>query len=285
MEGNVFIEVGLPISLIIIMIGMGLSLTAADFRRVGEQPKAVAVGTVAQLLLMPIIGFLLAWFWGGGVLAAGLVLVAVLPGGTTSNLLSYLAKANLALSITLTVIASIATILTIPFAVNLALQWFTGEGEVIRLPFIKTFVTMMVIVVIPVGIGMLINRWQPVFAKRVEPLISAFSALVLVGVIVAIVYMTWAELPGYLATSWKPVLSLNLAALVLGFVLGKLFQLSVPDTLTVMIETGIKNSTIALTIALSLLKNAELAIPAAVYGLLMYASALLLAAVGRKLAR
>lgn len=111
MQDNPFVAIGLPISLFIIMVGMGLSLTLADFKRVGEQPRSVAVGTIAQLALIPLLGFAVAYAFGlGGLLAVGIVLIAALPGGTTSNMLTYLSKGNLALSITLTVIASFATI-------------------------------------------------------------------------------------------------------------------------------------------------------------------------------
>eukprot|EP01036_Dinobryon_divergens_P005672 gene5672-7498_t len=115
MLGNTYITIGLPVSLFIIMIGMGLSLTVEDFRRVKEQPKGVIVGTVLQLVGVPLLGFAIGGLFGGGVMAAGLVLSAAMPGGTTSNVLTYMAKANLALSITLTVLASLLTVLTIPF--------------------------------------------------------------------------------------------------------------------------------------------------------------------------
>ena len=155
MQDSALIQIGLPIALFIIMIGMGLSLTPKDFLRVAEQPRGVVLGTAGQLILIPAFGFLVAWAIGGGPLAAGVVLVALCPGGTTSNLICYLARSNLALSITLTVISSFATIFTIPPLVNLALELFTGDGEVIRLPFLKTLITMAVIILIPTGIGML----------------------------------------------------------------------------------------------------------------------------------
>ncbi len=157
MESSALISVGLPISLFIIMTGMGLSLTFQDFHRIVEQPRGVLVGTFGQLLLVPFLGLVVAIAFSGmgdQVLLAGLVLVALCPGGTTSNLMCYLAKADLALSITLTVISSVLTILTIPPLFNLALEVLTGNGEQIQLPFLKTLVTMSVIVLVPTALGL-----------------------------------------------------------------------------------------------------------------------------------
>lgn len=282
MEANPLISIGLPIALFIIMIGMGLSLTPTDFRRVAEQPRAVVVGTLGQLILIPLLGFAVAAVFSSGVLAAGLVLVAVCPGGTTSNLICYLARSNLALSITLTVISSFATIATIPPLVNLGLELFTGEGEVIRLPFMKTLITMSVIVLIPTAIGMAVRGRKPELAKRFEPLISKFSALVLLLIVIAIVWSEWARLPEWLGHSFVPIVALNAAALGASWAIARLSGLAPRDRLTVVIELSLKNTTIGLLIALSLIGNVQLAIPAAIYGLVMYASAFALAAWGRR---
>ncbi len=284
MEANPLVTIGLPVALFIIMSGMGLSLAPKDFHRVIEQPRGVAVGTALQLLAVPALGFLIGWMWGGGIFAAGLVLTACLPGGTTSNVLSYLARANLALSITLTVIASLVTIASIPLYMNLALTWFVGEDMELALPVLRTLITMLVIVVIPVGLGMAFRAWKPTLAERLEPVISAFSMFVLVVIIIGIVVAERANLPGWLAAAWMPVLALNLSAVGVGFVGGKLSGLSPVDSLTVAIETGIKNTTLALTIALSLLGSTAMALPAAVYGLMMYATVTGLCWWGRRLA-
>lgn len=284
MEGNALITIGLPLALFIIMVGMGLSLTVADFRRVGQQPRAVALGTLLQLLVIPLMGFAIGGLAGGGVLAVGLVLLAALPGGTTSNVLCYLARANLALSITLTVIASLAVIFTLPFYVNWALQHFVGESTSLSLPVGKTLITMLVIVVIPVGIGMVVRAKAEGFAAKAEPWISKFALVVLIVIVIGILIAEWANLPVWLAAAWLPVLALNIGALAVGVGLGKLAGLTLQDALTVAIELGIKNTTLGLTIALSLLRSTELALPAAIYGLMMYASVAVLAVYGRRVA-
>ncbi|MBB87465.1 MAG: bile acid:sodium symporter [Xanthomonadales bacterium] len=285
MEGNALVIIGLPAALFIIMVGMGLSLAVGDFRRVAEQPRGVAIGLALQLLAVPALGFAIGGLAGGGIFAVGLVLVAALPGGTTSNLLCYLAKASLALSITLTVLASLITILTLPLYVNLALTTFMGESEALSMPVTRTLITMLVIVVIPVGIGMSIKAAAPAAASRAEPIISAFSMIVLIAIIIGIVIAEWTNLPAWLAAAWAPVLALNLSALALGLIVGKWTGLSSADGLTLAIEVGIKNTTLGLTVALSLLGSTELALASAVYGLLMYLSVIALTVYGRHLAR
>lgn len=186
MTGNALITQGLPIALFIIMIGMGLSLTFSDFKQIHERPKATVVGTALQLIAVPLLGFLIAWGMGGGVAGAGIVLIACMPGGTTANILTYMAKGNLALSLTLTVIASTLTVITIPAYMDVALEIHVGQGESLSLPFGRTLLTMMVIVIIPVLIGMLIRRKAPGFAGKAEPIISRLAIVVLISVIVGI---------------------------------------------------------------------------------------------------
>lgn len=285
MQDNPLVTTGLPIALMIIMTGMGLSLGVKDFRRIVEQPRGVAVGTFVQLLLIPLLGFALGWLFGGGVLAVGIVLVAVLPGGTTSNLLCFLGRANLALSITLTVTASLITSVTVPLYLNVALEMFVGDGEQIVLPFAKTLRTMAMIVVIPVFVGMIVNAVVPKFAKKMEPIIGLFSLLVLLFIIVLIIWTERDNLPTIIAQVWQPVLSLNLLSIAIGLLSGKLTGLSAKDSITVAIEASIKNTTLGLAIALSILKNNELALPAAAFGLLMYASVAMLTMYGRHLDR
>lgn len=284
MLGNTYITIGLPVSLFIIMVGMGLSLTVDDFRRIREQPKGVVVGTVLQLVGVPMLGFAIGGLFGGGVMAAGLVLSAVMPGGTTSNVLTYMAKANLALSITLTVIASLFTVLTIPFYMAYALPLFVGQDTELQLPFMKTLITMLVIVIIPVCLGMFIRSKKPELSKKFEPAINKFAVFVLVAIIVLIGISESENMPTWFAQAWMPVVALNLSAIALGLLGGKLSGLNKRDSLTVSVEMCVKNSTLGLTIALSLLNNAEIAVPVVVYGLLMYVTVGWLCWYGRRIA-
>ena len=284
MTGNALITQGLPIALFIIMIGMGLSLTAGDFKQVHQRPKATIVGTALQLVAVPLIGFAIAWAIGGGITGAGIVLIACMPGGTTANILTYMAKGNLALSLTLTVLASVLTVLTIPAYMDIALEIYVGKGESLSLPFGKTLLTMLVIVIIPVLIGMFIRRKKPEFARKAEPIISRLAIVVLVGVIVAISVSERDNILGWLAHAWIPALLLGVLAAAVGMFLGRLSGLSPVDTLTASIGMCIKNSTLALTIAPSILKSSEIALPSLVYGVMMYPMVAGLCWYGRKLA-
>lgn len=283
MQGSALVTIGLPISLFIIMVGMGLSLTAEDFKEIKREPRAVLVGSLLQFLGMAALGFAVGYAVGGGLLGATIVLCAVLPGGTTSNILTYLAKANLALSIALTVIASLVTIFSIPFFVNYAFTLFMGEGETLSLPILKTLITMLAIVVIPVGIGMVIKHFAPSFAEKAEPIIGKFSIFVLVAIIIGIVISERNNLGIWLESAWLPILGLMIAAIAMGFIVSKLSGLPPVDGLTIAIEMSIKNSTLGLTIALTLMNSPEMATPIAVYGLLMYPVVGVLAFYGRRL--
>ena len=284
MDFNQLISVGLPVALFIVMIGMGLSLTLTDFRRVVETPRAVMIGTLGQLLLVPLFGFAAATLFGpgSGVLAAGLVLVSLCPGGTTSNLICYLAKADVALSITLTMLSTLLTIVTIPPLLNLALELFTGDGELIRLSFWDSCKTLSTVILLPTLLGMMLRAVKPGLAQALEPVISKFSGLVLIAVVAAICVSQWDNLPGWLAATIGPVLALNFLCIAGAWLLARGGGVSVPEQLTIMIEMSTQNATVGLLIALNLIGNVELVIPCVAYGLLMYGSATAMVAFGRR---
>ena len=186
METNVITQVFLPLALFIIMMGMGLSLVVDDFRRVLRFPKAVAIGVVLKLIAIPLITFgLLAVIPLEPELAVGFILLAACPGGATTNLITNLAKGDVALSITLTAIASLITVFTIPILVNLGLEQYMGETRSILLPFGKTMAQILAITVIPVIIGMVINNRKPAFAQKAEKPVKIISAVFLVLIIAA----------------------------------------------------------------------------------------------------
>lgn len=282
MEGTALTEIALPLALAIIMIGVGLSLTPKDFKEVSARPLPLLAGFIIQLVVVPILGFLIAGTLGSATLAVGIVLVAILPGGTTSNMFTYLAKGNLALSIVMTVTVSMVTIITIPPLINFAFERFTESGQVVRLDFFRTVITIAAIVVIPTVIGMLIRHFATAFADRFESLISAFSAAVLIGIVILIAIKEWNNLPGWIASSWHMVAILNFAALALGYFVPKLLGATNRDAIAIGIESSLKNTTLGITIAISLIGNTELSIPAAVYGLLMFPVAFLMVVIGRR---
>lgn len=168
MEEGLLTTVGLPLALAFIMIGMGLSLTLDDFKRIVRYPKAVVIGLICQLIVLPIVGFLLiSYFEVTGAMAVGVMIIAACPGGATSNLISHLAKGDTALSISLTAVTSLITVITIPLIVNYSIVHFGEEGSVL-LPLGRTIAQIFVITLIPVSVGMMIHRKRPHFALRAD---------------------------------------------------------------------------------------------------------------------
>lgn len=271
MEQSPLIAIGLPIALFIIMIGMGLTLTPAEFRHETRQPRGLVVGSLLQLAGMPAIGFLLALaFQLPPAIAVGLIIIAACPGGTTSNLVAFMARGNVALSILLTVICSLATIVTLPFVVNLGLSMFAGDDLSVRMPVLKTILMLAVLIVIPVTIGMAFRRWQPALAMKADRFVGAFGAVVLLALIIGICISNADRLGQLLASAGPASLALNVAGIALGIGGGRLLQLALRDAVTVAVEMGIKNGTLGMLIAMTLLNDTEMAVPSAVYGILMY---------------
>lgn len=185
MEQPALVEIGLPIALFIIMVGIGLTLTTGDFRREAKAPRGAVVGTAAQLIVMPLVGFAVAAALGlSPALAVGLVILAACAGGTTSNLVTYLAKGNVALSVALTVIGSVGSIVTIPVAANLALRWQSASSdEAVRVPVGPTVGLLVLVVLVPIVIGMAIRHRAPARAAALERGMAVFGGAVLVFVI------------------------------------------------------------------------------------------------------
>lgn len=278
MTASIFSQIILPISLIIIMLGMGLSLQVADFARVVKYPKAVFVGVVGQMLLLPAVGFLIAaWWLNEPMLAVGLVLLAACPGGTTSNLITHQARGDLALSVTLTAITSIVTIITIPLVTALALSYFTNASDPqVSLPVPRMMLTLFVITLLPISVGMLLKRYFPNAAAFWEPKISAFGAVFLALLIVVILSEQGADLPRQISMAGPAALALNVVMMVLGYLSARLFRLNDAQTTSITVEVGIQNSTLAILVATSVLAVPEMAVPAAMYSLAMYATSIVL---------
>jgi len=283
MEASPLISAGLPIALFIIMTGIGMTLALRDFRQVAVYPRGMVVGTLAQILLMPLVAFLLATLLAlDPAIAVGLVIIAACPGGTTSNLFVLLARGNIALSIVLTVIASLVTILTLPLFTNIALQAYLGEEQDIVLPVWKTVAMLIGIVLLPVAMGMTIRSRAPALARRAEGFVSVFGALVLAALIVVLVYGVRDQFWSLLEQAGPATLLLNLAGIVLGLVAGRVTGLTQRESLAVAVELGVKNSTIGLMVTLTLLESSTMSVPAAVYGVLMFPIGFALAMYGRR---
>ena len=275
MESNFLTAVFLPLALFIIMLGMGLGLTLDDFKRILVEPLAVIVGLMAQLILLPIVGWGLATVFPlSPELAVGVMLLAACPGGPTSNMITYLVKGNVALSITLTAITTLITVFTIPLVVNLSMQNFMGEGMALQLPFWKTVIQIAVITLIPISIGMLLHHYTPKWANRVEKSVKWLSLFFLSLIIVGLLLKERANVPSFFLQVGWVTLTLNIIMMVVGYKLATVFQLDRPRAKSITVEVGIQNGTLAITIASSptLLNMPTMAIPAAIYALIMFAT-------------
>ncbi|SNC65383.1 bile acid:Na+ symporter, BASS family [Marinobacter sp. es.048] len=284
MESSPLISAGLPIALFIIMIGIGMTLTIRDFRQVAVYPKGMIVGTIAQILVMPLIAFMLATLLAvPPAIAVGLVIIAACPGGTTSNLFVLLSRGNIALSIVLTVSASLITILTLPLFTNIALQYYMGTEEDIVLPVWKTVGMLIGIVLFPVAIGMVVRTRKPEVARKAESIVSIFGGIVLALLIVALVYGVRDQIWELLKQAGPATILLNVAGIGLGLAAGRVAGLTQRESLAVAVELGVKNGTIALMVTLTLLESSAMSIPAAVYGVLMFPIGFVLAMYGRSI--
>lgn len=269
MNDSALISVGLPIALAIIMFGLGLSLQVADFRRVARSPRAVVVALGLQVLVLPVIAFgLVVAFDLDPLLAVGVMLLAASPGGTTANLFSHLFRGDVALNITLTAINSVLAAATIPLVTNLAIGYFDADGE-LGLQVGKV-VQVIAIVLVPVAIGMLVRSRSAAFAARADKPVRVFSIAVLVLVAVGALLGERENLADYLQSVGVVTGLFCAISLSLGYAGARLARLGRPQAVASSMEVGIHNTTVALTIALSVLDSTEVAVPAAVYSVLMY---------------
>lgn len=279
MNSSTATTVFLPIALGVIMLGLGLSLTVADFARVARYPKATIVALACQILVLPAVCLgLVLLFDLDPLLAVGMMLLAASPGGTTANLFSHLARGDVALNITLTAINSVLAVVTLPLVVNLSLTGFLdGEDEIGLQP--DKLLQVFAIVLVPVAIGMLVRNRAPAVADRLNRPVRIASVIVLVAVIAVAVYQERDNVLGYVRSVGLVALLLCVISLAIGYVVPRAFQVERHQAVASAFEIGVHNSTLAITIALSpaLLDSAEMAVPAAVYGILMFLPAGLLA--------
>lgn len=269
---TVLVSIGLPLALAIVMLGLGLSLTVGDFARVARTPRAVGIALGLQLLVLPLICFGLVLALDlSPVLAVGMLLLAASPGGTTANLFSHLFRGDVALNISLTAINSLISVLTLPLITNLALARFEPDlgGDEVGLQFTKTL-QVFAIVLVPVALGMLVRRSSPAFADRMDRPVRGLSAVVLVLVIVGAVIAERDDVLDYLAQIGLAAALFCVVSLGLGYAVPRAFGVSDRQAVASAFEIGIHNSTLAITVAISVLDSIELAVPAAVYGIVMF---------------
>lgn len=267
-------QIGLPIALILIMTGVGMTLRPANFTEVARQPKAFFVGALAQLLLLPVTAlFVIYLFDLQGELAVGLFILALCPGGTTSNLYSYLAKADVGLSVALTALVGFITPFSLPLLAAWAIEQFLGENTSFQLPLLKTWLTLMIVSVLPVVLGIWFNFKWPEGSARLQPFISRFSVIVLVLLIISIAVDLGADLWLFLQKTGPAALTLNVLTMVAGYWLGRFLLQQEKQARTICLEVGLQNGTLALMITTGILQNSAMSIAPSVYSLLMFITA------------
>jgi bile acid:Na+ symporter, BASS family len=285
MEQNLLTAVFLPLALAFIMLGMGLSLTIQDFKRIIVYPKAMVIGLLAQLVLLPLTGFVLVTVFNmDGALAVGLMILAACPGGPTSNLISHLAKGDIALSISLTAVSSFITVLTIPLIVNYSILYFGEEGSV-TLPVMQTIGQIVGVTVLPVSIGMLIRKWRPELSIKSERPFKLASGIFFTLILLAAIAKERENIVAYFHLVGPVTLLLNIITMLTGVMLAKLLVLPARQQITIAIEAGIQNGTLGILIAATLLQNSTMTIPVAIYSLIMFMTAIVVIFVGNRLVR
>lgn len=259
------------IALIFIMFGLGLSLVPDNFKNVLKQPKAIIIGLINQLLLLPLVAFsILFLFPMQPEIAVGFMILSACPGGAVSNLICYLAKADLALSVSLTAISSIFSVFTIPIIINFSLSYFIKEENTINLSLLETITQIAVIIIIPILTGMLIKHYKPLFALKTEKLVRSISIFILIAIISGVLFKERSNLIDYFKHVGLSTLLLNITTTFIGYITAKAIKLKTSQALSISIESGIQNSALAITIAVVLLNNTKFAVAASIYTLSMY---------------
>lgn len=268
------LEVALPLSLAVIMLSLGVGLTFADFGRVLQMPKAVGVGLTIQILGLPSLAFLLLLIFPlPPGLAFGVMLLSFCPGGVTSNMLTKLSGGTVALSITLTAIASLVAILSVPLLVRWAAQAFLGEAAP-PVDVTSIAIAMFLITAVPVLLGMLLRHFATGFADRIERALSILALVLFVVIIVAALAVNWELFINSIVVLGPLLVLFNIIAIVVGILVARLLGLDDGDAKSIAIELGVQNGTLGITVAGLLSASGELAeyaVPSAIYGVVMYA--------------
>jgi BASS family bile acid:Na+ symporter len=272
MQSSILITAFLPIAVAIVMFGLGLSLAISDFTRVARQPKAAAIALMCQIVVLPSICLGLVLLLNlDPPLAVGAMLLAASPGGTSANLFSHLAGGDVALNIALTAINSVLAVVTMPVVVNLALAGFMGSDDNIGLQPGKMG-QIVVIVLVPVAVGMAVHRRFPGFAERMRGPVRIASVGVLVTVIAVAIFQERGNVGEYLKQVGIFAAVLSVTGITLGYAIPRLASINKRQATASAFEVGIHNAALAIAIALSpsLLNDSRMAIPAAVYGVVMF---------------
>ncbi|MFT6444057.1 MAG: BASS family bile acid:Na+ symporter [Sulfitobacter pontiacus] len=271
---DVLISVVLPLGLAFIMFTLGVGLTPADFARVGQRPLAFFIGALNQSILLPLVTFICVLAFGiRAEMAVGFMILAACPGGVTSNVISKLAKGDVALSVSLTAVISLASVVTVPLILGLSMGYFMGDAAP-EIDITKTAVTMFALTVVPVTLGLGARAMAPAAMTRAEPKLSAVATILFAVIVLAALAANWALFVENIVVIGPALLVLLAALTTIGFVVPRLLGRSVTEAKTISIETGVQNSTLGIAVAAIIVCGeggfTAYALPSAVYGILMY---------------
>jgi len=273
MESSALTTIFLPAALGIIMLGLGLSLSVEDFKRVVKYPKVIFIGLFCQMFILPIVCFVIVkGFNLDPELAVGLMLLAASPGGSTANLFSHLANGDVALNISLTAFNSVLSLLMLPLIVNFSLDYFMESGQVIPMQF-KKIIEVFAIVLVPVTFGMFIKSWKPIFSEKLDKPVKIISAIFLVLIIISAIIKEKSHIIEYFQQIGFPALLFNVLSLAVGYYLPRILNIGKKQALAIGMEIGIHNGTMAIFIATTVLNNSVMSIPPAIYSLIMFFTA------------
>jgi len=265
---------GLPVALGIIMFGLGLELTPADFRRVGRNPRAAGVALACQLLLLPTLCFGLVWVFDlPPLLGIGMMLLAASPGGTTAALFSHLFRGDVALNISLTAINSLIAIVTLPLITGFAISYYDRNDEV-TMP-LGEIVQVFALILLPVALGMLVRARRTAFADRMDKPVRIASAVILAVMILGVIAAERDNVTDYIADIGLVAALFCACSLVVGYVVPKAFGIPGPQAIASSMEIGVHNSTLAIYVAVEVLDEVQISVPAAVYSIIMFVFAAL----------
>ena len=269
---TIITQIFLPISLSIIMFGMGLTLVINDFGRLLIYPKEVIIGLLNQLIFLPLIGFVIILLFDlNSSMAIGIMILSLCPGGPTSNLITQVARGNIGLSVTLTALASLITVFTIPIILSEAITYFSGETDVvIELPVLQTMLQILIITVIPVSIGMVIRKKNEDFALRMERPMRVASTVLFIIIFLLVMIANKDLIIQAMKEVGLATLLLNLSTMTLGYITAKIFGIEGKSQISITVESGIQNGTLAFVIATTILNNVEMGIPTGAYSIWMF---------------
>ena len=275
------IDILLSIVLAFIMLGVGLSLTPGSFKNLYLFPKPLLIGLASQIIILPIIAFIISYFSNMSLpLKVGMIILASCPGGTTSGLITYFFKGNVALSITFTSINSILTLFTIPFIVNLSLLFYYGQATLVHLSYLETIIQIFSVTIIPAAAGVLIRTYKPEFALKVQ---KPLKVLLLVALGIAFIILFFAgKKNGGTGITLKEILQilpyvllLNVLCMAWGYYLGIITRLGIRNSFTIGIEASVHNTTLAFLVAGTLLHNPDMVKPSLIYAMFSFWTAIL----------